>query len=381
MRDVLLAFPVPRLEYASMGRRPTEARRGPSLQGVPRLEGRIQPPVAVILGAPAATAALVAELPTRDVTCYQMDLYQADRLREELAQLGQGEQVVTAPDLWDLPPHFETVVYPAPRGGERILKLDMLEQAYHGLRPGGHFIVLSPFPSDDFFPAALKKAFGRAHNTPHAGGTLFWCRREGDRPRRRHEVTFQARVGDDTLRFLSRPGTFSYGRLDEGARALLEAAEIEPGDRVLDLGCGCGTNGCFAARRGAAPRGRQLSLAVLSEPAPPGVTFVDSNVRAVALAALNARANGVPSFETVASSGLAELSDTRFDVVLANPPYYAQDSIARLFTERGLALLRRGGRFYLVTKQAGRIGSQVAETFGEVEVVARRGYEVFVAVR
>ena len=53
-------------------------------------------------------------------------------------------------------------------------------------------------------------------------------------------MTFQVKIGDGpSCRFLSRPGTFSYGRFDNGARALCEVMEIEPGDRVLDLGCGC----------------------------------------------------------------------------------------------------------------------------------------------
>src|SRR5262245_28765510 len=349
-----------------MRRRPSEANRWPSLQGLARLEPHLQPPFAVVLGPAAATAGLVAALSSRAVTCYQMDLYQADRLREELAEVGQGEQVVTAPDLWDLPADFTTVIYPAPRGGERILKLDMIEQAFHVLRPGGHLVVLSPFQGDQLFPAALKKVFGKVQNTARDGGTVFWCRREGDRPRRRHEVTFSAKVGDDKLRFVSRPGVFSYGRFDDGARALVETMHVEPGDRVLDLGCGCGTNGCFAARRSAAVgRGGTLSLPVLSGGAAAGrTTFVDSNVRAVARAGLNAAANGRTGFETVASSRLEELPEEGFDVVLANPPYYAHDSIAWLFTERGLALLRPGGRFYLVSKQAGRMGEQVADVFG-----------------
>lgn len=370
-----------------MRRRQTETNRWPSLEGVARLEGKIEPPLAVVLGTPAATAALVATLPTRDVTCYQMDLYLAARLRDELGRLGQGERVVTAPDLWDLPADFATVVYPAPRGGERLLKLDMIEQAFHVLRPGGQLIVLSPFPGDQLFPAPLKKVFGKFQSSNVAGGTILWARREGDRPRRRHEVTIQARIGPDTLRFVSRPGVFSHGRFDDGARALLETMHVEFGDRVLDLGCGCGTNGCFAARRSqrrqVEPAARTiLSLPLLSGDSESGrVTFVDSNVRATALAGLNATANGVVSFEVVASHTLAELPDGGFDVVLANPPYFAHETIARLFTERGLALLRPGGKFYLVTKQAGRMGEQVADTFGEVEMMERRGYTVFLAER
>ena len=43
-----------------------------------------------------------------------------------------------------------------------------------------------------------------------------------------------------------------------------------------------------------------------------------------------------------------------------NPPYYAHGAIAELFIERSLPLLRPGGRFYLVTKQADRIGPLMA---------------------
>lgn len=367
-----------------MRRRQSGAEREPTFASLAKLEGRIRPPVAVVLGSPRATAALVTTLPTRAVTCYQMDLHPADRLRAEMARLGQGEQVVTAPDLWDLPPEFETVLYPAPRGGERILKLDMLEQAFHILRPGGHLFVFSPYESDLFFPKSLKKIFGQVHNSVQNGVHVSWCRREEDRPRRRHELTFHARVGDLALRFLSRPGTFSYGRFDAGARALVETMEIRPGDHVLDLGCGCGTNGCFAGHLASGDpdsQGRR-SLALLTEASSAGrVTFVDSNVRAVALAGINAAANGVATFETSASHDLRELPEAGFDVILANPPYFAHDSIARHFTERGLELLRPGGRFYLVTKQADPMGTFVADVFGEVDVLERRGYTIFAAVR
>ena len=70
-----------------------------------------------------------------------------------------------------------------------------------------------------------------------------------------------------------------------------------------------------------------------------------------------------------------------FDVALANPPYYAQLNIARLFIERSAVLLRPGGRFYLVTKQPDQVGPVVADHFGMTEVVARRGYTILCAQR
>lgn len=104
---------------------------------------RVTPPVAIALGSPREAAALAASLGSSDVVCYQMDLYQADRLKEELAKLSCPARVVAAADLWNLPADFQTVLYPAPEGGERSLKIDMVEQACHILRPRGQLVVLS----------------------------------------------------------------------------------------------------------------------------------------------------------------------------------------------------------------------------------------------
>ena len=133
-------------------------------------------------------------------------------------------------------------------------------------------------------------------------------------------MTFQGRVmGGPPCRFVSRPGVFAYGRFDDGARALVETAEVRPGDRVLDLGCGCGVAGVFAAQQ-CVPDGH--------------VAFVDSNVRAAALSEMNARANGVEKFEVFATAAVEGPEEDSFDVVAANPPYYAGGAIAQLFIER-----------------------------------------------
>jgi 16S rRNA (guanine1207-N2)-methyltransferase len=333
----------------------------PARQELAAVAGRVLPPVAIVLGSPHQAATVAAQLALAETVCYQMDLYQAGRLQEELSRQSCPARVVTSADLWDLPADYQTVLYLAPLGGERSLKIDMVEQAYHVLRPNGSLIVLSPYPQDDFFPGLVKKTFGRAHMPAAGQGQVIWAQRQEQRPRRRHEVTIHATVGGDgPLQFLSRPGVFSYGKFDLGARALLEAAIINTGDRVLDLGCGCGTNGVFAGRRSATGH----------------VAFVDSNLRGIALAELNARASGLTDFEVIASSTMEQLPSAGFDMILANPPYYAQNAIARQFVEGARRLLRPGGRFYLVTKQDEAVAPLVAQVFGYVEVFAVRGYRV-----
>jgi 16S rRNA (guanine1207-N2)-methyltransferase len=328
--------------------------------------GRVRSPVLVIQGAPRTAAELVAALPPGEVVCYQMDLHQAERLREELAPLGRPVAVEATPDLWDLPADFQTAIYPAPERGERELKIDLIDQAFHVLRPRGHLLTLSPHRPDALFPPLLKKVFGRVSDLPHPDGSVYACQRDPDRqrPRRRHEVIVRAKLGDGPpCHFATQPGVFSYGRLDDGARALLEVAEIHPGNRVLDLGCAYGANGVLAWQR-CGPDGE--------------VFFVDSNVRAVALAERNARENGLSRFTAVAARRLENVPERAFDVILSNPPYFAQDSIARLFVERSTRLLRPGGRFYLVTRQPTAIAEMLGELFRQVEAVERRGYVVFV---
>jgi 16S rRNA G1207 methylase RsmC len=341
-----------------------------SQQSVPDfLTAKVRPPLLVVLGSPAEVVNLLSALPGAPATCYQLDLYQAGRLKQSLEAAGITATVSTSADLWDQPADFQTAVYMPAHRGERELKIDMVDQAFHVLRDRGTMIVWSPYVDDPFFPGLLKKVFGRVHTPPHQPkgepNSILWCVREGERPRRRHEVTFQVRISDGpSCRFVSRPGTFSYGRFDNGARALCEVMEIEPGDRVLDLGCGAGTNGVFASQR-TGPAGF--------------IGFVDSNTRAIALSDINARNNGVQQFATYATATVEGPEEDSFDVVLANPPYYASGTIAELFISRAKKLLTPQGRFFLVTRQPDELGEMVLDAFGEAEAVVHRGYTILCA--
>jgi 16S rRNA (guanine1207-N2)-methyltransferase len=329
------------------------------------LRTKVKPPVAIVLGAPGEVCTLLAHLAFEGTCAYQVDLYPADRLRHALAEQNLPAQVVASADAWDVPGAFASVIYVAAESGERSLKLDMVEQGFHLVRPGGTFYVLSPYHPDSFFAPLLKKTFGPVHASPASGGTVFWCTRRNDRPRRRHEVKFHARDGErPSCEFISRPGIFSYGRLDEGTRALVECMVVEPGEHILDLGCGCGACGVFAGLRGG-PESR--------------VDFVDSNTRAVVVAALNATHNVLTNFTAQALWQPEKLTPKSADVVLANPPYFGRGEIAERFVEHAQAALKPKGRLYLVTKLTDLFGELLTARFKEVAAVEARGYVVFSA--
>jgi 16S rRNA G1207 methylase RsmC len=330
------------------------------------IEAKVRPPVAIVMGSPRQAAELVGLCPPGEIVCFQMDLHQSARLQEELASANRTARVETKPDLWDLPAEFQTVLFPVAKHGERELKLDLLEQSHQILRPRGLVISLSEYRNDQLLPKAHKKVFGKCSEMPVSrDGSVFWSHHDGDKPRRRHEISFHARIGEHASHsFASQPGVFSYGSMDDGARALLEIAEIAPGNAILDLGCGVGANGVLATDR--------AGLDAV-------VTFVDSNLRAIALAERNARDNGLTSFSCFATATMDGLPAESFDVVLANPPYYAASAIAKMFIERSRPLLKKNGRLFLVTKQVEHVAPLMVDCYGDVDAYENRGYTIVVA--
>lgn len=332
----------------------------------PSVAVRVKPPVCIPMGAPKSVAFLVQAMALPDVTCFQMDLFPAARLREDLTELNATAEVVTAADLWDLPQTFNTVLLPAGSHTDRELKLDLIEQGAHVLAAGGTFLTLSEYEKDTEFAKQHKKIFGKCGETPSskAGMAFFSTKPDEPRERRRHEMHFHARVaGGPSMDFLTRPGVFSYGHMDNGSRALLEIAEVKDGDRVLDLGSGCGVVGCLISTK--AKLGK--------------VTFIDSHLRANAVCEINAKANGLTDYEIVTSETMAGLPMSAFDAILANPPYYGDSMVARLFIGSSRDLLKPGGRFYIVTKMPTAVVPLIFEAFGGCDVIENRGYSVVVA--
>lgn len=156
---------------------------------------------------------------------------------------------------------------------------------------------------------------------------------------------------------------FSPTAVDKGTRAMLSFVEFKEGDKVLDLGCGCGVVGILAAKQIGAGN----------------VVMCDVSENAIQLSGLNAAANGVEGVTIRQSDGLKEISETGFTMILSNPPYHTDFAVAKGFIEDGFKKLLVGGKMVMVTKRLDWYRNKLSSVFGGVTVKEKDGYYVFLA--
>ena len=163
----------------------------------------------------------------------------------------------------------------------------------------------------------------------------------------------------------TRQGLFSPERVDRGTLAMLQHVHIAPGMRIMDLGCGCGVVGIVAAK-------------IAGEE---NVFLSDVDPAAVEIARRNAERNGVGGVHLYVSDGFRDVDASAFDLILSNPPYQTDFSVAKGFIEKGFNRLKIGGRLYMVTKRREWYRNKMVSVFGGVEIRETDGYYVFAAER
>jgi 16S rRNA (guanine1207-N2)-methyltransferase len=175
----------------------------------------------------------------------------------------------------------------------------------------------------------------------------------------------QASISGVEFRFETAPGLFSPREIDAGTLAMLSRVALADDDKVLDLGCGYGAVGIYAA----------------TVVGPSRVWLVDKDPVAVDHARRNLELNGVEEATVVLSDGFHSLAEAGFTKILCNPPYHVDFSVPKHMIEKGFNRLAIGGSLWMVTRRDDWYRNKLRQIFGGVRVEAVDGYFVFEAVK
>ncbi|MCA9128354.1 MAG: methyltransferase [Planctomycetales bacterium] len=291
----------------------------------------IQRAIVVSPGRAQVAGFLTQSLPIISTIAWYQDLFSATQARKEL-----DERVIVECSS-DLPEgEVDLVAIPLLKRGEAELSRDLLQQAHQRLANGGYLAASVDNPKDQWLHGQMQRLLDKVTCHRTDGGCVYWgCKSNSTIKIKDFSCKFVFRGEDGThLQAYSRPGVFSHRRVDVGARQLMRSADIEPGNNILDLGCGAGT------------------VAIASAVQTDGRVFaVDSNARAIECTNVGAQLNDLQNITSILNADGQLTFPVDIDLVLANPPYYGNDAIAQHFVDVARRALRPGGALLVVTKR------------------------------
>ena len=170
------------------------------------------------------------------------------------------------------------------------------------------------------------------------------------------DFTLQENLRGHELAFTTTYGLFSYKKIDDGTRLLIEAIKLKDGDNLLDLGCGYGPIGIALARDN--PKSK--------------VYMVDRDFVAVEYAKKNSKHNHLSNCEVLLSNGFSNLKGLKFNVIASNLPSHFSNDMLEWMLQDAKNHLKAGGKLYVVTvsKLNKFIKREFENIFGNYEKVA-----------
>ncbi len=183
-----------------------------------------------------------------------------------------------------------------------------------------------------------------------------------------HQVNYH--LNGINLNLTTDAGVFSKNRVDYGSGVLIEQMLDQdlPGGNILDVGCGYGPIGLFAAKKWP---DRQVDM-------------VDVNERAMDLARRNAAANGAGNVNIFASDRYQAVTG-QYAMIVTNPPIRAGKAIwSSILSEAKEHLLGGGILLVVIQKKQGAPSAKklMVASFGNCEILTRdKGYYILKSVK
>jgi 16S rRNA (guanine1207-N2)-methyltransferase len=302
---------------------------------------------------------------------------------ENMLQTNRVQNARIEPGI-DLPAGTEgetdVVVIELPKG--RKLARRWLLQAYSALRPGG-YLYLGGANDQGIRSVAqdARQLFKNGSVLGYKKGCRVvrmvkpagdddrpeWAGEPGIAPGTWFEIRFDNPPGLSPL--VSLPGVFSYDHLDEASLLLLDNLRILAGSHVLDLGCGYGILGLYAAQAGAAQ-----------------VDLLDDNQLAVACTRRNILRHGLEQANAVPSDAASLAANPPYQFILTNPPFHTGKAVdyavTQAFIEQSFPLLAPGGQFWMVANRFIRYEALLDRVFGNSRLIVETPkYQVWLALR
>ena len=311
---------------------------------------------------------LANRYPQATVTAWFMDLFQSNLVQETWQQ--QARTVPAPPVPLRLPEircqadlpvvDCQLVMLPVLKNSPAELTRELIQQAYLRLDEGGTLIVAVDNPKDKWLYEQMQAVFPKVRNDRRDQGCVYWGRKQGDLKRERDfSCQFVFRDRDRLIQAISRPGVFSHRRLDPGTRQLLNACEVTADDRVLDIGCG---SGCLS-----------LASAFCTEAE---VVGIDSNARSIECLIAGAQLNGLNNVRGILNADGKLLETEKFDIALANPPYFGNHQISQHFLRVATDNLVSGGALLVVTQKPEWFELAMQQEFEDLESFPSGNYHV-----
>lgn len=331
----------------------------------------------LIGGSSAWAGAMAATAFSRDATVSWLPL----DVRERVVNIA-GSTVLDDPgNPLFADARFGAIIFPAPP--ERDLGRRWLMLAREHLQPGGSVILAGANATGirstigdarALFGPPLREDFGSKQRiATFRVGELpemlpAWANTPGIAPRTWAELSLDIDGVPATLATL--PGVFAGSRLDAGTELLLAQLDVQPGERVLDVGCGAGVIGLTALRRGAGE-----------------VVMTDVNLLAVAAVRETIR-RGVRGDARVVAGDVYDgvASSDRFDLIVSNPPFHQGKSVdygmPQRLIEEAAKHLAPSGRLVIVANAFLSYERLLEERFRVVtELANTRRFKVLMATR